>query len=138
MLAFSTDTLANGGLGFRRAEVRTAYLVYYATADFQQPTDTLRQPTGRVAVGSTKPVLVIYYGAGYPPQFAVAGYSQPSAPKSFRLVVPAATRQYDIGNIILEESPGKSRCDGYRITRREATVNGQRVDGISNPPELTK
>ena len=34
MLAFSADTLAPGGVGFRKAEIRTAYLVRYRAADF--------------------------------------------------------------------------------------------------------
>lgn len=42
MLAFSTDTAKSSGLGFHRAEVRSAYLVRYGTAGSQQRTDTLR------------------------------------------------------------------------------------------------
>ena len=34
MLAFSADTLAPGGVGFRKTEIRTAYLVRYRAADF--------------------------------------------------------------------------------------------------------
>ncbi len=138
MLAFSADTLGSAGLGFRRAEVRSAYLVRYATADFQQPTDTLRQPTAATPLNSTKPILAIYYSAGHPPQFAVPDYGTQQSGTSYRLVVPAANRTYNINNVILTQEPGKNRCDGYRITRREATVNGQRLDGLNNPPELKK
>ena len=138
MLAFSPDTLASGGVGFRRAEVRTAYLVRYGAADFQSLIDTLRQPTAATA-NSVKPVLVVFYGPGYAPQFAVPTYvSQGVFARSFRLVVPAASRTYAITDIVLKEEPGQNRCDGYRITRREATVNGQLRDGVNNAPVLTK
>ena len=138
MLAFSTDTAKSSGLGFHRAEVRSAYLVRYGTADFQQPTDTLRQPATAPPLNSTKPVLAIYYGAGEPPQFAVPDYGNPPRALSYRLVVPAASRTYDISNVVLKQEPGKDRCDGYRITRREATVNGQLRDGVHTPPVLTR
>lgn len=138
MLAFSTDTLAPGGVGFRRAELRTAYLVRYSAADFQSLIDTLRQPTAATA-NATKPVFPIFYPSGHPPQFAVPAYvSQNTFARSFRLVVPAASRTYDISNIVLTQEPGKDRCDGYRITRREATVNGQLRDGFNTPPVLTR
>jgi hypothetical protein len=138
MLAFSTDTAASSGLGFRRAELRSAYLVRYSTADFQQPFDTLRQPNPKMP-NSTTPVLSIYYPAGHLPQFAVSDYvSLSTFARSFRLVVPAASRTYDITNIVLKQEPGETRCAGERITRREATVNGQLRDGLNTPPELTR
>ena len=58
--------------------------------------------------------------------------------QSFRLVVPAAGRSYDISNVVLEQKPGESRCAGERVTRREATVNGQQRDGLNTPPILSK
>ena len=95
MLAFSTDTLPGPGVGFRRAEVRSAYLVRYAADNFQQPTDTLRQPT---ATSGTRPVLAVYADGQHPPQFAVPRNGTAAHPGSYRLVVPAANRQYDINN----------------------------------------
>ncbi|MCI1189378.1 hypothetical protein MON38_18290 [Hymenobacter sp. DH14] len=138
MLAFSTDTTETSGLGFRRAELLSAYLVRYAAADFQQPLDTLRQPSASTPLNNPKPVLAIYYSAGHPPQFAVPDYSTQSSGPGYRLVVPAANRTFDISNIVLQQAPGENRCDGYRITRREATVNGQLRDGLNTPPLLTK
>lgn len=138
MLAFSTDTAESSGLGFRRAEVRSAYLVHYRTADFQQPLDTLRQPSALISPNSTKPVLAIYHGTGHPPQFAVPDFATAQAGQSCRLVVPAANRTYDITNVVLKQEPGETNCAGYRITRREATVNGQLRDGLTTPPELTR
>lgn len=138
MLAFSVDTLASTGVGFRKAELRSAYIVRYRDADFQSMDDTLRQPTAATA-NSTKPVFGIYYGSGYPPQFALPDFErQNTFAHSFRLVVPAANRIYDINNVVLKEEPGKNRCDGYHLTRREATVNGQLRDGVNTPPVLTR
>ena len=140
-LAFSTDTLASGGLGFRRAEVRSAYLVRYSTADFQSLVDTLRQPTPATAK-SSKPVLGIYYydaANPHPPQFAVPDYvSQNNFARSFRLVVPAANRTFDITNVVIQQAAGSGRCALSHTTRNEATVNGQVRNGLSNIPELTK
>ena len=136
MLAFGTDTLAGTGVGFRRAEVRSAYLVRYAKSDFQQLIDTLRQPTAQLG---TKPTLAVYYRAQYPAQFDLPSFiNQNTTALSYRLVVPAASRSYDISNVILEQSAGSSRCDNEHLTRREATINGQRRDGLTNIPELTK
>lgn len=137
-LAFSTDIAKSSGFGFHRTEVRSAYLVHYGTADFQQPTDTLRQPAPATPLNSTRPVLAIYYGAGEPPQFAVPDYDNQQRALSYRLVVPAANRTFDISNVVLKQEPGKDRCDGYRLTRREATVNGQLRDDVNTPPVLTR
>ncbi|GAA4032715.1 hypothetical protein GCM10022409_16220 [Hymenobacter glaciei] len=137
-LAFSTDTMASTGVGFRKAEVRSAYIVRYRDADFQSMDDTLRQPTAATA-NSKNPEFGIYYRPGYPPQFALPDFErQNTFARSFRLVVPAANRTYDINNVVLKEEPGESRCSGYRITRREATINGQLRDGLKTSPILTK
>jgi hypothetical protein len=138
MLAFSTDTTEGTGLGFRRAEVRSAYLVRYRTANFQQPLDTLLQPTPLTLRNTTKPLLGVYYSAGHPPQFAVPDNGTLLANQSFRLVVPAASRTYDISNVVLEQENDGTRCNGIHLTRREATVNGQLRDGLNTPPELTR
>ena len=138
MLAFSTDTLAAGGVGFRQAEVRSAYLVRYRDADFQSMDDTLRQRTAATA-HSNKPEFGIYYRPGYPPQFDLPTFERQNIyARSLRLVVPAANRTYDITNVVLKQEPGENRCDGDRLTRREATVNGQLRDGLTTPPVLTK
>ena len=137
-LAFSTDTAATNGVGFRRAELRTAYLVRYSNPDFQSLIDTLWQPTAATK-NSTKPVFPIHYGSGYPPQFALPDFvSQNTFARSFRLVVPAANRTFTLSNIVLQQEPGKNRCDGYRLTRREVTVDGQLRDGLNTPPVLTR
>lgn len=137
-LAFSADTLASTGVGFRKAEVRSAYIVRYRDADFQSMDDTLRQPTAATAT-STKPLFHIYYGLGHPPLFEIPAFERQNIyARSFRLVVPAANRTYDISNVVLTQEPGGSRCSSERLTRREATVNGQFRDGLTTPPLLTK
>ena len=81
----------------------------------------------------------VFYGPAHAPQLALDEYvSQNVFARSFRLVVPAASRTYDINNVVLQEEPGKNRCDGSRLTRREATVNGQLRDGLNTPPVLTR
>ena len=137
-LAFSTDTLASGGIGFRLAEIRSAYLVRYATADFQQPLDTLRRPVPNTGA---RQVLQIEYSYQRPPQFEVpVGVAQNVVARSFRLEVPAANRRYDITDVVLETETlyADQPCPSYRPVRREALVNGQRRDGIGQAPELTK
>ncbi|MBJ6111000.1 hypothetical protein JAO73_18400 [Hymenobacter sp. BT523] len=134
-LALSTDTLPAPGVGFRKAEWRTAYLVRYATNDFQRPIDTLRQPA---ATKGNRPVLFVYANGQDPPQFGVPQSGPDAQSESYRLVIPAANRQYDINNIVLTTEPGRSQCDGYRITSRHVTVNGQVRDALASPPLLTK
>jgi len=137
MLAFSADTLAPGGVGFRKAEIRTAYLVRYRAADFQSLVNTLRQPTAATR-NSTKPMFTVFYRPGYAPQFALNDYiSQNVFARRFR-VVPAAGRTYDITNVVLEQTAGSGRCAVPHLSRRDAIVNGQRRDGLYNSPELTK
>lgn len=137
-LAFSADTLGSTGRGFRWAEIRSAYLVRYGAADFQPLLDTLRQPTAASAT-SSQPVFPVFYTKGYLTQFALPDYvRQNVSAHSFRLVVPAASRTYDITDVVLEQTTGSGRCAAPRVSRRQATINGQLRDGLTNPPELTK
>ena len=136
-LGFSTDTLASGSVGFRRVEVRSAYLVRYVSPDLRQPLDTLRQlPAGVV----TRPKLEIYYSSQGPPVVVLREHraSPTVSVRSFRLAVPAANRQFDITSLVREQGTSGGRCP-YPITiRNEATVNGQRRDALQQVPELTK
>ena len=115
-LAFSTDTLGTGK-GFHQAEAFSAYLVRYRGADFTQPLDTLR--------AQDKVPRVFYYVdrtmfCNFP---AISGSDGPG---SYRLAVPAAQRNYDITDIVLEYG-GTSECT-RSINRLDALVNGQRAD----------
>ena len=81
----------------------------------------------------------VFYGPAHAPQFALNDYvSQNVFARSFRLVVPAAGRTYDITNVVLEQTASSERCAAPHLSRREATINGQRRDGLYNTPELTK
>ena len=136
LLAFSTDTLSPTGVGFRRAEIRSAYLVEYATATLQQPLDTLHPNTGRPGPGR---FLEVYYGTGrQAPMFELRGAGRRADAQSFRLVVPAGGRRYNITNVVLEFATGPGKCPEYTVTRKEATVNGQRREALGEIPGLTK
>ncbi len=136
-LAFGADTVRSNGTGFRRAEVRSAYLVRYATTDLQQPLDTLHANTGR---GGGRLFLDVYYPSSSDgrPGFDLRGSSSRSDAHSFRLLVPAAGRTYDITAVVLEYATGPGKCPEYRVTRREATINGQRREALTSIPELSK
>ncbi|GAB3579077.1 hypothetical protein [Hymenobacter daeguensis] len=138
MVAFSADTLSSTGVGFRQAEVRSAYIVRYGSTDFQPLIDTLRQKNAPSAP-ATQPIFVVLHGKNYPTQFSLPEYvRQNVSARSYRLVVPAAGRTYDITNVVLEQANGSGRCASPYVSRREATINGQLRDGLKTPPELTK
>ncbi|WP_310395946.1 hypothetical protein [Hymenobacter sp.] len=125
-------------MGFRLSEIRSAYMVRYASADFQQPLDTLRRPVPNVGARQS---LQIEYSYQRPPQFEVpVNVGQNVVARSFRLEVPAANRRYDITDVVLETETlyADQPCPNYRLVLRNALVNGQRRDGISQAPELTK
>ncbi|MBF9143785.1 hypothetical protein [Hymenobacter properus] len=138
MLAFSPDTLTSAGVGFRRVEIRSAYLVRYDDANLQTMLDTLRQPTPATAK-STTALFPVYYMKDQPAQFVVPAFVRQNVnARSFRLVVPLANRSYDITNVVLEQTAGSGRCSAPRVSRKEATVNGQRRDALNQVPQLTK
>ncbi|MDO7849648.1 hypothetical protein Q5H92_25015 [Hymenobacter sp. M29] len=138
MLAFSPDTLSSSGLGFRRAETRSAYLVRYGDEALQSLLDTLRQPTPATLKSATA-LFLVYYMKDQPAQFALPAFVRQNVnAHSFRLVVPAANRSYDITNIVLEQTAGSGRCSVSHVSRNEALVNGQRRDALIQPPQLTK
>lgn len=135
-VSFSTDTLGGASVGFRLAEVRSAYLVTYAADDLRQPLDTLYAYTGR---GGNRRVLDIYsYGNSRAPSFSLGGSSRRPQERSFRLLVPRASRSYDITNVVLDLAAGSGPCPSFTITRKEATINGQRRDALTEIPVLTK
>ena len=122
-VVFSTDTLG-AGKGFRRAEVATAYLVRYTSANFTQPIDTARAlPTGN---------YFYYVDHRWFCNFPVTG-SEP--PRSYRLEMPAASRRYDIADIVLQY--GDVENCSRTISRLDALINGQRVD-VRRDGTLTK
>lgn len=115
-LVFSTDTLG-AGLGFRRAEAFSAYLVRYRGTNLSEPLDTLR-PQDKVPAAFYYVDKTLF--CNFP---ASAGATDP---RSYRLEVPAAKRRYDITDIVLQYG-GVSDCT-RSIDRLDALLNGQRVD----------
>ncbi|QNH61669.1 hypothetical protein [Hymenobacter sediminicola] len=101
MLNFETN-LGNGG--FQSSEIRSAYLVRYTFNDYQRPLDTLRQPTS--------------YQYNYP-YFEESGVTLASTEHSYRIVVPAAQRQYDITDIELSYEKGTGCCACDQLRRRK-------------------
>ncbi|MCR5887271.1 hypothetical protein LRS06_05650 [Hymenobacter sp. J193] len=115
-LAFSTDSL--GGQGFRRAELRSAYVVRYQDDALTQPLDTLRQPTS----------LRVYWPQAMLSLLPVANINSPTysnwaLPQSYRLVVPAAARTYDINALEVKTSESNCGCTETTLTRFE--LNGK-------------
>lgn len=136
---FSTDTLAAGS-GFRRAELRSAYLVQYLDADLTRPADTLRQP----APGTPAAASTAYFQLYSSPPNSFGLYFQKSGstvrPGSFRVVVPASQRSFDISQPDLELAERDDRCGGQYVRRVRFTLNGQPLnqEPTTTPVVLSK
>ncbi len=113
--AFSTDTVGTG-LGFRKAEALSAYLVRYAGPDLSRPLDTVR--TGQMPGNFYYVDRTLF--CNFPADAGSTG------PQSYRLEVPASKRRYDVADIVLQYG-GYNDCT-RSIDRLDALVNGQRVD----------
>lgn len=123
--AFSADSL--GGTGFRRSELRTAYLITYTQPGFQGLRDTIRQRpanTPPTVTGYFFPVDFQTTTAGETGAFTL--YAQVGATRSHRIVVPATSRTFDIDNIsqVLADREGDG-CNCEEIKERSFTVDGQ-------------
>lgn len=121
--AFSADSL--GGTGFRREELRTAYLVTYAQPSFQGLRDTVRQrsaSTPPIALGNIFPVDYSFSAAPNAAEFSL--YTHPGL--SYRIVVPATGRAYEIDNIskVFADREGDG-CNCEEIKEQRFTVDGQ-------------
>jgi hypothetical protein len=134
-LEFSADSL--GGAGFRRAEWRSAYVVRYE-ATLTEPIDTLRQ----ALPGATSPAggsyLYVLEGGSGPVAWLDSRWAGSKPVGSFRVLVPAAGRTYDLTDIDLKTTGGGGRCGCYRIERFNFSLNGQRITGKSGVAQLTK
>lgn len=103
-LAFSLDSLT--GRGYRRAELRTAYVVRYTDVQAHQVLDTLRQPTA----------ITLYWPQAQLGLLYVAAPASALAPaRSFRVVVPAAARTYDLTNLEVTVSQDNCGCINARL-----------------------
>ena len=123
--AFSADSAR--GTGFRRSELRTAYLITYSQPGFQGPHDTIRQRpanTPPTVTGYFFPVDFRTTTAGETGAFTL--YAQVGATRSHRIVVPAANRTVEIDNVsqVLADREGDG-CNCEEIKERRFTVDGQ-------------
>ena len=121
--AFSADSL--GGTGFRRADLRTAYLVTYAQPSFQGSRDTARQrlaSTPPTALGNFFPVDYLLQASPNAAAFSLYAH----AGLSYRIVVPAAGRAYEIDNVsqVFADRQGDG-CNCDEIKEQRFTIDGQ-------------
>ncbi|MBC8082677.1 MAG: hypothetical protein H7Z21_05640 [Hymenobacter sp.] len=137
LLRFSPDSLQ--GSGFRRSEANSAYVVRYANQDFSGARDTIRQELRRES-------YLNFYANGLDlstlpaPAGATGSITGPFPQGSYRIVVPALSRQYDISGFDVAGETGDGCCACYRNTRRRFTLNGQYVtaDGAPGITALTR
>ncbi|RYU79301.1 hypothetical protein [Hymenobacter persicinus] len=119
---FDTDSLQTG---FRKAEINSAYVVRYRAPGFATPLDTVRQRSGPDRMPQ-------FYQFGYAALTLNALFAprpdQPGAPftaYSYRIVVPAANRRYDVTELELAgETRGSRCCQCYRNTRKSLRLDG--------------
>ena len=129
VLGFDRDSLQGG---FRKAEINGGYAVRYAAPGFTTPIDTVRQAPNKADFyrGS------ISLGTLPWPRVLTTGTPYKLAAHSFRLVLPAANRTYDISNIELNTGPGdtESCCNCGENLRRRFVLNGAAIvaDGNEN------
>ncbi|QIX62260.1 hypothetical protein HER32_14155 [Hymenobacter sp. BT18] len=129
-LAFSTDSLS--GKGFRRAELRSVYVVRYSDQALANPLDTLRQPT----------TLSLYWPQGMLSLLPVstteaAASANWAFPQSYRVAVPAASKTYDIN--ALEVDVSESECGCTQATLQRFELNGKPTEpGLSKVVILEK
>jgi hypothetical protein len=121
---FDTDTTATGR-GFRKQEVQTAYVVVYSGAGLTQPSDTMRQlpagsplSTSSLTISTAPPnsfLLVFQEGrtGGFP---------------SYRIVVPASQRNFDITDGVVDFKENKDRCKSVSIQQIRFTLDGQPLE----------
>lgn len=121
LFRLDADTLRNG---FRQAEVASAYVVRYANPDFTQPRDTVRQSFRQV-----------YQGLGYTNRDVVLnlvfGNKITSAAQflnsSYRIVVPAANREFDVSNLEISTEDGTDCCPCSYNTRRRYFLDSRPI-----------
>lgn len=120
---FATDTTATGR-GFRKQEVQSVYVVRYTDANLTQPFDTLRQLPAGSLVNPTTENLTIY---NTPPnslqlffqETKLGGFS------SYRILVPASQRNFDIQDAALDLQENDDRCKSVYVQQIRFTLNGQ-------------
>jgi hypothetical protein len=129
VVAFDRDSLRGG---FRKAETDGGYVVRYPAPGFSAPADTVRQTRDELNFYRGVISLRTLAGLGRPPGGLTA---QPEA-YSYRFVLPALNRTYDLGNIELQTGPSDAGdcCNCGKNVRRRFVLNGVAVvlDGNAN------
>lgn len=116
---------STGGTGFRRAELRSVYVVTYGRPGFQGTADTSRQATPGTPASTSLP-LSIYPSPTSPiGRMTFSLYAQPGSPFSYRIFVPAAGRVYAIDDVshVFEENKGGCTC--RIVQEKRFTVDGK-------------
>ncbi|RZK16106.1 MAG: hypothetical protein EOO56_20845 [Hymenobacter sp.] len=124
-MVFDLDSAARG---FRAAELRGAYIVRYKRPGFAFARDTVRRqlrPASSLSNGFDRYQLSLAElhwpgGISYVPDTLMA--------HNYRLVLPAASRQYDLSNLEISIAIGTSGCCNCPTNvRRRLLLNGQPI-----------
>lgn len=127
LLRLDADSLQTG---FRRREVASAYVVRYANPDFTVPRDTVRQNFRAAYQGLGFSEYDVALNLLFATKVATATEFLNS---SYRVVVPAAGRQYDVNNLEITTQEGTGCCACATNARRRYVLNGAPIaaDGSS-------
>ncbi|UOG75681.1 hypothetical protein MTX78_03585 [Hymenobacter tibetensis] len=120
-LRFDADSLNNG---FRWADLRSTYVVRYALNNYQQPLDTAQLRSG-YGYRDIRATFVLSFNGLFPPR---AGEYLPVETHSYRIVIPAAQRQYDVTNIALSYKEGTGCCACDQLIRSRFHLNNVPVE----------
>ncbi|TGE07675.1 hypothetical protein [Hymenobacter fodinae] len=121
---FDTDTTATGR-GFRKQEVQSAYVVLYLGAGLTQPTDTMRQMPGNRTLNPN--ILTIFNN---PPNSLQLSFREAGTGGylSYRIVVPASQRSFDIADGALDLKENNDRCKSVYVQQIRFTLDGQPLE----------
>lgn len=119
LLRFDLDSLSQG---FRRAELRNAYVVGYSTPGFATALDTVRDRASQAQqldFYASRGVLLNYlFGARPNSTQNFTGYN-------YAVVLPRAGRRYLVSELELAgETRGSRCCSCYRNTRKRLRLDG--------------
>jgi len=115
---FSADTLTT--TGFRQAELRSLYVVQYSDNRLTRPTDTLR------LAPAPQPKLLLFDKRRI--QLLFTGDSASHFPSYYRIVLPAANRQFDVQKVVVAlktSTPCRTTCQD--ATGVSFTLNGRPI-----------
>lgn len=119
LLRFDLDSLNQG---FRRAELRNAYVVRYSAPSFATPLDTVRDRASQAQqldFYANRGVLLNYLFERRP------NSTQNFTEYNYAVVLPQASRRYLVSELELAgETRGSRCCSCYRNTRKRLRLDG--------------